>query len=541
MTHVVTSTGLAENEMKNLQNILQMWCPQIKYSCDLTSEVEMLIIETLDKEKRWLKSKKFMYVVSYRPDVKVIDYRDVCRLENNPNTTIFSVPQIRPFDTLTISLCRLEDGLAEKTQEVIEKNGGKVIHHLTNETDVMISMVAEGRRYEAALDWGISVVSPDWCYDSVDRGLPMNTFYYKLLSNVTGVMKKLNYENEDDKVGSETMVQTYHLGRRDQACDWNKLKDWRDREQERKLEEYIRTKMYDTKSNSSFDDATLLNADHGLESSHLKRKVAQITDGPDQDSVVKLKRVNKTDGLWNSVLQKPTGEKPALAPKRPDTRRMVSRGPILQGLKFKLLGYSTEDERKLNKVIAKFGGETITTEDFPVDFTVVNFKYNLPVTAHNPITEFAIERFIYNERVDSGDYLWCKPFAVDTDMEVDKFRTALFTHSRDLQQSQNKIRVSITGFQGTDLSHIERLLKEKLSKWIEFQPVFSNQCETLIVGLSSLPGLSSKSNTSRKLNWARRWNVHVLLVHDFFNLVVRLCSNTANSEPCKREREEDKK
>lgn len=241
---VVTSTALTESQTQELEIALQNSFPDATYSADLTSDVRILVINKTDPLKHWLKSKKFMYVTAYRPDVRVIDLGDLCNCEkDSPLASINKIPQIKPFENLQISLCRLEDGLLDKVQSVIESNGGKAIHHLTNETDVMISMVAEGKRYEAALKWGVVVVSPDWCYDSVDRGLPLGTQYYKLLRNMAGVVTKLNYEGEEDKTGSETIVKTYRLGRRNDACDWEKLKEWRANEHSRKLEEYIKNKI----------------------------------------------------------------------------------------------------------------------------------------------------------------------------------------------------------------------------------------------------------------------------------------------------------
>lgn len=524
---VVTSTSLTEVEANSLRDALKEYPEEPKYIPDLTSEVHILVINKDDPQKHWLNSKKFMYVVSYRPDVRVVDYKAICDFQKyNKMKTLLKFPTIKPLDNLTISLCRLEDDLLDKTQRTIQQNGGIAIHHLTNETDVMISMIAEGRRYNAALSWGISVVSPDWCYDSVDRGLPLNQKFYKLVKNVTDVVKKLNYENEDDKVGSEVIVKTYQLGKRDQACDWEKLKEWRSHEEDRKLEEYIRTKFSKRGEtyNSSDDSFTLLTTTSDVDAS-LKRKIEELKNDAGEEVVVKPKKRSKAAGLWNSVMQKQSclshndinKSKEAVGCK---AKKEIINGPILKDLKFKIIGFTEAEELKLRKVISKFGGCTIEDcdDDSMVNFTVVSFKRNEPVHGKNLITELAIERFVYNEKVDSGDYLWCKPFCISPKINIREFRKHILPENSELHASNEKIAVSITGFQGTDLSQIERLFREKLCQWMNFHPVFTKTCELLVVSGNTKHNTSS----SRKRQLAQSWNVSLLLVEDLFGRVVEM-------------------
>lgn len=529
---VVTSTALTESQTQELEIALQNSFPDATYSADLTSDVRILVINKTDPLKHWLKSKKFMYVTAYRPDVRVIDLGDLCNREkDSPLASINKIPQIKPFENLQISLCRLEDGLLDKVQSVIESNGGKAIHHLTNETDVMISMVAEGKRYEAALKWGVVVVSPDWCYDSVDRGLPLGTQYYKLLRNMAGVVTKLNYEGEEDKTGSETIVKTYRLGRRNDACDWEKLKEWRANEHSRKLEEYIKNKIngsehakHDDESAdcSGIDDknegsATVFDdSDDGFGLKKRKRLLSVQDDN--EEKVVKIKKGVKAGELWNSVMHKDKKidfKPPSIKPFQRNTRE--SKNPILYGLKFKTVGYSPTENEKLVKVITKFGGKVTIDPEEPVDFTVVSFKHNKIVHGHNLITELAIERFIFNETVDAGDYLWCKPLVIDETTPISAFKEK-FLLGNDGGAKNAKIKVSITGFEGTDLSQMERLLKQKLSMWLEFRKTFSQECELLIVGLSG----HANTGRLRKQQFASRWNVPVLLVEDFYAKVKEL-------------------
>ena len=531
---VVTSTALTEAQTKKLEVALQENFSMVRYSADLTSEVQILVINKSDPFKHWLKSKKFMYVTTYRPDVRVINFDDVCnRKKEHTSASLLKIPQVTPFEGLQISLCRLEDGLLEKIHSVIESNGGKVIHHLTNETDVMVSMVAEGKRYEAALKWGVIVVSPDWCYDSMDRGLPLNTKYYKLLQNMAGVETKLNYEGEEDRTGSERVVKTYRLGRRADACDWEKLKEWRDNEHARKLEDYIKSKIDNTEhkkdsvgtaNKNSSDDTneenyTVLD-DNTTDFNSSKRDISQLDLVEDEDKVVNIKKVGKAGELWNSMMHKDKKANLKFANmKTLQNNTREPKCPILQGLKFKTIGYSSTEDEKLAKVIAKFGGKITTDPEDEVNFTVVNFKYNKVVHGHNLITELAIERFIFNEKVDAGDYLWCKPFFIDETTPVSAFTEKFFISGGETGKAV-KVKVSITGFEGTDLSQMERLLKEKLSPWVEFRQTFSQACQLLVVGLSG----HTNTGRLRKQQLARRWNIPALLVEDFFTKVLELSS-----------------
>lgn len=531
----MTSTALTEVEAKVLEKALQENFCMVKYSPDLTSEVQVLILNKKDPFKHWLKSKKFMYVTAYRPDIRVIDFDDICnRKGEQPSAILLKIRQVKPFEGLQISLCRLEEGLSEKIHSVVESNGGKVIHHLTNETDVMVSMIAEGKRYEAALKWGVAVVSPDWCYDSVDRGLPLNTRYYKLLQNMAGVVTKLNYEGEEDKTGSETVVKTYRLGRRADACDWEKLKEWRDNEHARKLEDYIKSKIDGTEHNKHNDEAAHKGSSEDTNEENFtlfeenvtdlnsnKRVFSQLDQVDDEDKVVKIKKVGKAGELWNSMMHKEKKINPKFANmKTLQNNTRESKCPILQGLKFKTIGYSSRENEKLAKVIAKFGGKVTTDPEDQVNFTVVNFRYNEIVQGYNLITELAIERFIFNEKVDAGDYLWCKPFFVDQTKPVSAFKEKFFIGNEEIGKDgqDGKVKVSITGFEGTDLSQMERLLKEKLSPWVEFQQIFSQACQLLVVGLSG----HTNTGRLRKQQLARRWNIPVFLVEDFYAKVLEL-------------------
>jgi DNA replication regulator DPB11 len=531
----VTSTSLTEKEGAKLRELLAKRFTKTTYSPDLTNTVKVLVVNLQDEAKHWLKSKKFMFVVAYRPEILVIDYHDVCKTAENAidRKPIISLPRVRAFEKLTISLCRLEDDLSEKIHKLITSQGGTVITHLTNETDIMVSMMAEGKRFEAANQWELPVVSPDWCFDSHERGLPLNPVFYKLQKNVTDVARFFNFEDDSTRVGSETTVKTYKLGKRNLACDWDKLKEWKNGEASRRLEEYIVNKNFNkdlisqkdgegdlqvdgienTNRNSSIgntdDSITILNS-----SDSDTNKMKHSIDDDAEDEVVVLKKKAKHGGLWNPLNKKNRNAGVKLEMNKALIKKEEQKGPIFRGMVFKTIGFQIEEERKLRKVIARFGGRVISYDanDEPT-FTVVSFKSELKVEGRNIITELAIERFIFNEKVDSGDDLWCRPFYLPGDLSMNDVRSALLPFSDTTTNAGQKLLVSITGFEGTDLSHIERLLTLKLNKWVQFEPVFSQKCDILIDGHASTT--ANSTGRGRKQQMAQRWGTPLVRVEAF--------------------------
>ncbi|TID23842.1 hypothetical protein CANINC_003134 [Pichia inconspicua] len=511
MEKALTSTSLTQKQSDALVvHVKENLNGKLKYSPDLNQEVIFLVIDSNDPKKRWLKSKKFMYVVSYRPDVTVIDYSELVEKKLNP----FKLLQMKPFKNLVISLCRLEDNLMKKITIAIEENGGIVKHHLTSDTDVMISMFPEGRRYEACIEWGIHVVSPDWCYDSIDRGLPLNTYFYKLQHSVTNYVTKLNYENEEDNIGSEVVVKTYRLGKRDQACDWEKLNEWRNKESKRILEDYIKVKIdYDNKISSDVNE-TLINETY--EELTSKRKLIEIKDEEEEEKVVvKIKKPNKSKECKGITIETFNSNNTLESNIK---KKKIRKGPVLSGLKFKLKGYNPELEAKLSKIIVKFGG--IVLQEGYADFTVVNFSSKcLEAETSNAITELAIERFIYNEEVDGSNYYWCKPFHLSSQITMSEFRKVFSLSPED---SDRKVKVAITAFDGTDLSHIEKVFSEKLDQWIEFQQVFNENCDILVIGPSAK--ITYSAHTTKKRELASKWGTLVLTIEEFSKKILELAA-----------------
>lgn len=528
---VVTSTGLDDKNFDELLKFVEEKFPDIvEHSPNLTSDVNILIIDIEGSNNSWLKSKKFLYVVQFRPDVKIVSLTDFFKIVNHQDLN--KLKQIKPFTNLKISLSRLDDNLLTKIEKLVNNNGGEVIHYLSNDTDIMISMLTEGKRYAMAIQWGIPIVSPDWCFDSMNRGLPVSSKCYYLSQNVTDVITKLNFIGEEDKTGTQTMVKAYHMGKRDEACDWDKLKEWKDNEKSRQLEQYIKNKIDGIIPES--DDRENNNDD--VDKTKTKEKTI-IED----TVVVKRRKLNaresntgnlsgfETDELWNSILSQTT--KPSTIHTQEAgiiSKNKWSAGvkrPILHGLKFNTIGFEQEQNNKLIKVIKKFGGTVIDNSKIVVDFTVVSINYEKPIAGSNLITEFAIERFIFNEKIDSGDYLWCKPFYIDPEIKTSKFAKTVLNYNDKSENMKyinlEKLKISITGFSGTDLSQFERLLTGKLANWVEFQTKFTKSCQLLIIGKSHSTGSELKEKMAAK------WDIPLQTVDMFFERVVMLSSSAS--------------
>lgn len=528
MVTKVTSTCLGEDERTLAIKALRVLYPDIEYVGDLSNEVSVLIVNPSSNEKSWVKSAKFQYVVTYRPDVIVISLEWVLETLNkkkiNPNMKIpliLELPSIKPFDGMKVSICRLEDEIGDKVTNLVQRNGGVVSTSLATDTDLMISMFSEGKRYETALKWGIPVVSPDWCYDSVERGLFLNPKWYILTDNFTGFIKKVDFDVDEDK--SERTVKIYKMGNREEACDWEKLKKWNKEKEKFKLEERVRLMLQEGVGNNetkSFDDLTV-----NVKRRRKAKAEEQDSDGGDgedddeEERIVNMKRFRKDRtrmrSLTNNCVPQPIQRSLSIA-SLPTTleKQASSNGPLFQRLKFKTIGFTDEETNKLKRVLAKFGGQWII--DGIPNYTIVNFKYNLKVDDTDCITDLAIERFLYLNSLQHDNRPWFKPFTINAEMDIPTFRR-LFVGT-DIRPG--KISVSFTGFKGSDLLHLERLVKERFHMWFEHRQNFSRDVEVLVFN-SEKNRISSTSHTGRKLELAKKWKIRSLDAERFFRKVVR--------------------
>lgn len=528
MVTKVTSTCLSEGERSLAIKALRVLYPDIEYVGDLSHEVNVLIVNPSASEKSWIKSAKFQYAVSYRPDIIVMSLEAVLELlkkrKTNPNMKtpmILELPSIKPFDGLKVSICRLEDKLEDKITNMVERNGGIVATSLATDTDLMISMFSEGKRYETALKWEIPVVSPDWCYDSVERGLFLNPKWYILPDDFTGIVKKIDIDGDEDK--NERTVKIYKMGNREEACDWEKLEKWNKQKEKFRLEERVRLMLKEgigKEDTKSFDNLSVnLKRNRKVQREENHSDDYDDDDDDETERIVNMKRFQKGRSKMRTLMTKRISEpiqKSLFIGEQfsPLEKKETSfNGALFQGMKFKTIGFTDEETNKLKRVLAKFGGQVIPN-GMP-NFTIVNFKFNDSVDEPNCITDLAIERFLYMDSIEYIDGLWFRPFSINTDLDISTFRKSFMGTSL----RPGRITVSFTGFKGSDLLHLERLVKERFQMWFEHRENFSKEVEVLVYN-SKRKRVSPTSHSGRKLELAKKWKIRSYGAEQFFNKVV---------------------
>lgn len=523
MVAIVTTTCLGEEERELVINSLTMLYPgNIEYSGDLNSKVNILVLNPTSDDKSWVKSHKFQHVVQYRPDILVVSLESILLLVRGKKKLgfevpmVFDLPVIKPFAGLKFSISRLEEDVSHKVRTMLESNGGNVSTSLTSDTDLMIAMYAEGKRYQTALEWKIPVVSPDWCYDSVERGLFLNPRYYFLTQNFTDLVKK--FQGEGDNI-TESMVKVYKMGNRSEACDWDRLKDWNNSRKKFNIEERVRSKMKLHGSNNESETKKDLKRN--------RRLFEETEDNSDDENTHNREIEERTVNIKRSIvgkrgLQTYTARKSitnSFLAHEPQERKLIKKEsdqmlPLFHQMTFKVLGFSDVEKYKLEQILNKFGGRITQTSEEPVHYTIVSYKNNQLPAIENCITDLAIQRFLFHNKLLDDNYLWLKPFRVDESTTLTSVRNTF-----GLSESTEKIRVCLTGFQGTDMAHLELLLKERFVDFFDYEVNFDKTCEILVLN-SENKQITNSLHTRKKLELSKKWKVKCLSAEHFFNSIV---------------------
>ncbi|GAB1320889.1 protein kinase activating protein dpb11 [Madurella fahalii] len=162
---------------------------------DLTPDCTHLIVGEYD-------TPKYRHVAKERPDVKpmVAGWVEAVRNLWVQDAEIDFVAlergwQLRTFETgggeptgdgavadrrkLLCCMTGFEDpDLRQQIAEKIESNGGVYTGDLTKRVTHLIVYKPEGRKYQAAKNWGIQTVSVEWVNDSIERGLILDEKCY---------------------------------------------------------------------------------------------------------------------------------------------------------------------------------------------------------------------------------------------------------------------------------------------------------------------------------------------------------------------------
>jgi NAD-dependent DNA ligase len=149
------------------------------HKLDLTSDVTHLIVGNIA-------TAKYRYVAKERPDIKVLKQEwveavrvswmeggdvDVAALQEE-----FTLPT---FFGLQICITGFEEaGQRKYITDTAEEKGAIYHGDLTKVVTHLIAAVPEGKKYNAARSWGLTVVSLKWFEDSVERGMTLEEKLY---------------------------------------------------------------------------------------------------------------------------------------------------------------------------------------------------------------------------------------------------------------------------------------------------------------------------------------------------------------------------
>lgn len=146
---------------------------------DLTSDATHLIVGDVN-------TPKYRYVAKQRPDVKPMRISFIEKAHEAWVATK-SIPvhdlevehAFPPFCGLRICLTNINDEKERhKIQKITEENGGTYSGDLTKQVTHLVASNPEGKKYQFAKQWGISIVSVEWLHQSVERGMSLDEAYF---------------------------------------------------------------------------------------------------------------------------------------------------------------------------------------------------------------------------------------------------------------------------------------------------------------------------------------------------------------------------
>ncbi|KAF2767104.1 hypothetical protein EJ03DRAFT_162238 [Teratosphaeria nubilosa] len=154
-----------------------------EHKLDLTSDVTHLIVGCIT-------TAKYRYVAKERPDIKVVQQEwieavrqswmeggevDVAGLEEQH--------KLRVFHDLKICVTGFQDqAQRELISRTVVEQGAKYDADLTKAVTHLIAAAPEGAKYKAAKLWNIHVVSLQWFWDSLRRGMALEEGLYDPLT-----------------------------------------------------------------------------------------------------------------------------------------------------------------------------------------------------------------------------------------------------------------------------------------------------------------------------------------------------------------------
>ncbi|EMR10861.1 hypothetical protein PNEG_01007 [Pneumocystis murina B123] len=197
------------------------------YVQDLTSQVTHLIAGKLNTQK-------YKYVAMYRVDVKImhIDWifdiykqwlkgDDISLLEYEKR---YILP---PFYNLLICVTNISIEHREEIEQKVIDLGGKYTRDLTRDTTHLITSNPTGKKYEFGVKWGIKIITPEWFWQSIERGacLEERLFDVHMAPNEVGkgawFPAQENEKDEDKQISLKRRIKKIKLDLSHQV--WNNI------------------------------------------------------------------------------------------------------------------------------------------------------------------------------------------------------------------------------------------------------------------------------------------------------------------------------
>ncbi|KAH3666902.1 hypothetical protein OGAPHI_003352 [Ogataea philodendri] len=435
--------------------------PTDVYRDDLTSDTSVLVVHT--GREKWFESRKYQHAVRTRPEIRLVSYETVLEAYQVwlKGEEIGSRPDklglLPVFDNISVSVSRLSEELGTKVKLMVESNGGTVMESISTVSDVLVTATPDGLRYTKAREWGVPVVSPDWVYDCVDRGALLSVTEYYLMG-------------ENSK------------GRRELACDWEKVEEVKKLEAQKAQTE----------------------------------KAKRGADVPEKEKDLKVRKIDKENKVWKSImsnirvsnLHRSQDDNWTLDQEEEEEEAFSqvsllvgsqegTESTLFEGVLFRIGdGFSSVQKSILEKVIKSHRG--IIDEN--ANYTIVNSSLDAkPAIDGELVTEMGIERCIFYKTVDFSSP-WSKPFCASL-AKKDRFFKDIPTPV-----------ICITGFKGVELSHLEKLLAKLPG--CKLSAVFSKNTSLLIYN-DELPKPELLAN--KKLALAAKWRLRCIPMSSFWH------------------------
>ncbi|ODQ67523.1 hypothetical protein NADFUDRAFT_40676 [Nadsonia fulvescens var. elongata DSM 6958] len=374
------------------------------------------------------------------------------------------------FQGLLITCTNITDN--NQRQEIIslvESHGGKFLSDLTKTVNVVISPVKrEGAKYEWAQKWNIPIVHPNWARSSINVGASLEVSNFSLNIDprdmFTGITPRnqsnrgllsTRFDDDEEEHSAQLMLPDNHLK--------VKVNEKRKRS-----------------SNKVWDDLMEV-ADAEVDSFTTKGFVDKWKDDIIDVDESKIKAIEEE-------IDKHDDSKTILT-NIEEKAKSAKRG-IFSGLIFQFYGFDTDQTSKLTHVVSTNGAfvfdirKTLLHSEDPTHIIINSLAsrntYNelLEVVPNSLIipkikTEWFIERSLEKRKcIDDiwGDFIKVKP--------IPAFKNIL---------------ISVSGYCGTELLHLERLIS---LIGANFDPIFTPNNNLLI-----------STKNSRKLLFSRQWHI----------------------------------